>query len=48
MVEVTFDSDKATDRLSKLTKRKNPNPKIFDLFYGSDAMLREKKFSNFH
>ena len=47
-VEVTFDSDTATDGLSELTVRQNPNPKNSYLFYGSNTMLREKEFSNFH
>ena len=40
-VEVTFDSDTVTDGLSELTRRQNPNPKNYDLFYGSDTMFRE-------
>ena len=48
MVEVTSDSDTATDGLSELTTRQNPNLKNFDIFYGSDTMLREKKYSDSH
>ena len=40
-VEVTFDNDMTTDGLSELTMRQNPNPKISDIFYGYDTMLRE-------
>ena len=47
-VEMTSDNDTATDELSELTTRQNPNPKNYDIFYGSDTMLREKEFSDFH
>ena len=47
-LEVTSDSDTATNRLSKLTTRQNPSPKNSDLFYGSDTMLRENEFFDFH
>ena len=47
-MEVTSDSDSAIDGLSELTTQQNPNPKNFDLFYGSDTMLRENEFSAFH
>ena len=57
-MEVTFDSytaiEKVTggetrsDGLSELTTRQNSNPKNSDLLYGSDTMLRENEFSDFH
>ena len=37
-MEVTSNSDTATDGLSELTTPQNPNPKNSDLFYGSDTM----------
>ena len=48
MVEVTSDSDTTTNGLLELTTRQNPNLKNFDLFYGSDTMLREKKYYDSH
>ena len=48
IVEVTSDSNTTTDGLSKLTTRQNSNPKNSDLFYGSDTMLREKKYYDSH
>ena len=47
-VELTCYSDTTTDGLSELTLRQNPNPKNYDIFYGSDTMLREKEFFDFH
>ena len=47
-MEVTSESDTATDGLSELTTQQNPDPKNSNLFYGSDTMLREKEFSAFH
>ena len=32
------------DRLPELTTRRNPNPNIPKLFYGSNIMLREKEY----
>ena len=34
--------------LLELTTRRNPNPSILKLFYGSNTMLREKEYSNSH
>ena len=34
--------------LSELTTRRNPIPSILKLFYGSNIMLREKKYSDSH
>ena len=47
-MEVTFDNDMASDGLSELTTQQNPNPKNFDLFYGSDIMLKENEYSDSH
>ena len=47
-MEVTSDSEMTTDGLSELTVRQNPNPKNYDIFYGSDTMLREKKYYDSH
>ena len=34
--------------LSELITRRNPNPSIFKLFYGSDTMLRENEYIDSH
>ena len=34
--------------LLELTTRRNSNPSILKLFYGSNTMLREKEYSNSH
>ena len=34
--------------LPELTTRRNPNPSILKLFYGSDTMLREKECIDSH
>ena len=32
----------------ELTTRRNPNPSILKLFYGSDTMLRKKEYTDSH
>ena len=34
--------------LPELTTRRNPNPSILKLFYGSDTMLRENEYIDSH
>ena len=46
-MEVTFDSDTATNGLSELTTRQSSNPKNYGLLYGFDTMLREKEILRF-
>ena len=35
-------------RLPELTTRRNPNPSILKLVYGSDTILREKEYIDSH
>ena len=39
---------RSLDGLSELTTRRNPNPSILKLFYGSDTMLRENEYIDSH
>ena len=39
---------RSLDGLPELTTRRNPNPSIPKLFYGSDTMLREKEYIDSH
>ena len=48
IVGVTSDNDTTTNGLSEFTTRQNPNPKNSNLFYGSNTMLREKKYPDSH
>ena len=48
IVEVTSDNDTTTNGLSEFTTRQNHHPKNSNLFYGSNTMLREKKYPNSH
>ena len=42
-MKITSNDDMVTDGLSKLTRRQNPNPKNYDLFYGSDTIHVKRK-----
>ena len=46
--KVTGGETRSSDGLSKLIMQQNPNPKNSNLFYGSDTMLRENEFFDFH
>ena len=42
-VKITSNNDMVTDGLSELTRQQNPNPKNYDLFYGSDTIHVKRK-----
>ena len=39
---------RSLDGLPELTTRRNPNPSILKLFYGSNTMLRENEYIDSH